>query len=167
MTNKTIQKVRRAYVTERRAYMDAKQRCTNPKHARWGDYGGRGITMCDKWLRGFAYFIADVGEKPSPTHSLDRIDNERGYSPDNCRWATAAEQVANRRPRKDTLWLTIDDETKPLRAWARQYGLDPASIIHRQRKGLTGRELIMPPMKARQTRLKPKSVDASFGHPVL
>lgn len=75
---------------------DMVARCTRPTHARYADYGGRGITVCDRW-RDFANFYADMGNRPEG-RSLDRIDNSAGYSLDNCRWATAAEQVANRRP---------------------------------------------------------------------
>lgn len=73
------------------------QRCTNPKHKNYHTYGGRGIAVCDEWRNSFERFRDDMGPKPSPTHSIDRIDNAKGYSADNCRWATPKEQSQNSR----------------------------------------------------------------------
>jgi len=75
------------------------QRCTNENLASWPDYGGRGITICDRWLKSFECFLEDMGEKPA-NRSIDRINNSEGYSPENCRWATASQQQKNRRPDK-------------------------------------------------------------------
>jgi len=74
------------------------QRCTNPNQPHYERYGGRGITVCDAW-RAFANFYADMGDPPTDQHSIDRIDNMRGYQPDNCRWATPSEQTFNQRKR--------------------------------------------------------------------
>lgn len=84
-----------------RIYRSMLSRTTNPRDASWKNYGGRGITVCDRWnpARGgsFENFLADVGERPADNLSLDRIDNDRGYEPRNVRWATATEQARNRR----------------------------------------------------------------------
>jgi hypothetical protein len=73
------------------------QRCTNPALDSWQYYGARGIAVCERWLS-FESFLADMGERPAGM-TLDRIDNDRGYEISNCRWATAAQQSQNRRPR--------------------------------------------------------------------
>lgn len=77
-----------------------RQRCSNPKNSHFRYYGGRGIRVCDQWQASFENFIADMGAKPSPKHTIDRINNEGNYEPGNCRWATYSQQNKNRRPRK-------------------------------------------------------------------
>lgn len=84
-------------------YHGMKRRCLNSKGEQYYQYGGRGIKVCDRWLgiHGFANFIADMGEKPTPKHSIDRINNNGNYEPSNCRWATAHQQNANTRNTKE------------------------------------------------------------------
>jgi hypothetical protein len=78
------------------------QRCRDPAAENWPRYGGRGISVCDRWLR-FENFYDDMGTKPSPQHSIDRIDNNAGYFKENCRWATSSEQRVNQRPRQRSI----------------------------------------------------------------
>ncbi len=76
-----------------------KDRCLNPNNLAFGRYGGRGIKICKRWLNSLFDFEKDMGPKPSPKHSLDRIDNDGNYTPKNCRWATHTQQCANKSPK--------------------------------------------------------------------
>lgn len=98
-----------------------KERCENIRSKSYPSYGGRGIRVCSRWSRSFEAFYADMGPKPSPKHSIDRRDNERGYEPGNCRWATKLEQCNNTRRNR---LLTHGSETDTMAQWARRLGVD-------------------------------------------
>lgn len=83
-------------------------RCNNEKSVPYKYYGARGIQVCDRWKNSFYDFIADMGERPTPSHSVERINNDGHYEPGNCRWATKLEQVMNKRPKAKL----INDITK-------------------------------------------------------
>lgn len=110
-----------------------RQRCRDEHCPGYPNYGGRGITICERWAD-FANFLADMGRRPSPKHSIDRIDNDGPYSPDNCRWATWAEQIRNRR---STRLLTAFGRTQCAKDWAVELGLHPSSFDFHLKRGET------------------------------
>ena len=83
-----------------RIWRDMINRCHYDRYHEREYYGGRGIVVCDRWRRSFASFYADMGDPPTDSHSIDRLDNDGNYEPGNCRWATSKEQSENRRPRR-------------------------------------------------------------------
>lgn len=105
-------------------------RCTNPKDKSYPRYGGRGIDVCARW-RTFENFLADMGEKPEGM-SIERIDNSRGYFPENCRWIPLAEQSRNRR---NVRLLTFNGKTRNLTEWSKEVGIDRETLLSRIKKG--------------------------------
>lgn len=107
-------------------------RCRNPHNKNFHHYGGRGITVCQEWVDSFETFFADMGPRPSPTHSLERKDNALGYTPDNCLWATRAEQQLNRRT---TRLLTYKGRTMCLKEWGKELETSPQVLAGRLQRG--------------------------------
>jgi hypothetical protein len=117
--------------TEYGSWCAMKARCCNPKTPHFHLYGGRGITVCDRWLNSFENFLADMGAKPSKAHSLDRIDNSRGYEPGNCRWATGTMQCRNRR---DNRVIEFGGAKRTVAEWAERLGVKYFTLMMRIRR---------------------------------
>jgi hypothetical protein len=117
--------------SEYRSWDGLIRRCTCSAEPSWHNYGGRGITVCERWLS-YENFLADMGPKPSRKHSLDRIDVNGNYEPGNCRWATVNEQQRNRRNNK---LVTFGSKTQCLTAWAEELHLPLYTLSQRLNRG--------------------------------
>lgn len=130
-----------------------KARCTNPKNAHYQDYGGRGLSYCVQW-ESFEVFLSDMGEKPKGM-SLDRIDFNQGYFPENCRWATPSEQARNKR---NNTQLTANGKTQCMQTWAEELKIPPATLSYRINHGWSHEAAINTPVLPRkQTALHRKT----------
>lgn len=132
--------------SEYRIWASIKQRATDRAK---GDtrryYFGRGIVLCEEWSQSFAAFLEHVGPRPSPSHSIDRIDNEKGYEPGNVRWATPCEQGRNTRRNK---LLTLGGKTMSLTEWADRLGINQTTIRMRlQTPGWTVEQALAVPVR--------------------
>lgn len=118
-------------------------RCEHRNNTAYANYGGRGIAVCDRWRESFANFLEDMGKRPAGM-SIDRIDNDAGYSPENCRWATATEQARNKRT---TLMLEHNGQTLPLATWAERSGINYGVLARRISLGWTPERVITQPAR--------------------
>ena len=133
----------------RKAWRGMRLRCENPKNPKWPIYGGRGITVCDRW-KAFANFFEDMGFPPDG-YSLDRIDNSRGYSKGNCRWASPLTQTQNRRCTK---MVNLGGEVMTVSECAARVGLPYNILIGRLRTGWTIERAVKTPPRAPRSRAK-------------
>lgn len=122
-------------------WVNIKTRCNNPNAYSYPNYGGRGISICKEWGGSFSRFLSDMGPRPSKLHSIDRINNDGNYEPDNCRWATQKEQANNQRTNHN---ITINGVTKTLQQWADESDITSSAILVRLKSGLNGHDLIAP-----------------------
>lgn len=127
------------YTPEYRVWKAIKYRCYSDKSDSYSYYGDRGITMCDEWKDDFEAFYRDMGPKPTPQHSIDRKDNDKGYSKDNCRWATQAEQQINKR---NSVFYYRDGVCRTITGWCRELGLNYERVYKRIRRGISFEDAI-------------------------
>lgn len=126
-----------AYSATYRSWLAMKDRCMRPKHQAWHNYGGRGIEVCQRWLR-FKPFLRDMGERPNGT-TLERLDTNGNYEPGNCVWATLEVQHSNKRTSRK---LTIDGETLTMAQWARRVGIGETTIRERLGRGWSSEDAV-------------------------
>ena len=107
-------------------------RCLNQNDKVYKNYGGRGIKVCDRWADSFENFLKDMGKKPSAKHSIERIDNNGDYSPENCRWATPKEQTWNRR---NTIYVDYNGKKIALPELAHQFNMKTSIVYKRLKRG--------------------------------
>lgn len=126
-----------------RTWAHMKERCTKPNCKQYPNYGGRGITICDEWLSFEPFMRWAIDNGYSETLTIERINNNKGYSPDNCRWATPFEQANNKRSNH---LYTINGITDTMTNWARLYGIKPMLVFDRLHKGWTEYEALTTPV---------------------
>lgn len=139
---------RRTKSPEHIAWCSMNQRCTNPNASAFKYYGGRGITVCERWLHSFENFLSDMGEKPSLKHSIERRDVNGEYNPENCYWATPVEQARNKRNNR---LLTYNGETRCLTGWADIIGISVSGLHGRLVKWTLAMALGSPPRSNRKS----------------
>jgi hypothetical protein len=135
------------------AWREMVRRCTYPRHHQFKSYGGRGITVCERWMR-FPAFLEDMGEAPEGL-SLDRRENSKGYDKANCRWATMKEQGRNRRNNR---LITLNGETHCISEWAEMIGAQNGTIYARLRTGWDVEAALTTPVGPRFSHPKRKAV---------
>ena len=128
--------------TEYRIWTGMKDRCLNRNTPQWINYGGRGIKVCERWLK-FENFFEDMGKRPEGL-SLDRINVDGDYEPSNCRWATRSEQQQNKR---NTKFIEINGVTKTFPEWQKEVGGHRTLVYERHKRGWRGERLLLPPKK--------------------
>jgi hypothetical protein len=124
---------------EYNVYNAMRNRCESPKNNSYERYGGRGIKVCERWKESFLNFYEDMGQRPSPSHSIERNDNDGDYEPGNCRWATDKEQCRNRR---STVMLTHNGRTQSMLDWADELGINRYTIMRRWQRGFTVEQIL-------------------------
>ncbi len=139
-----------------------RRRCRNPGFASYSRYGAVGVTMCEAWFSSFKTFYADMGPRPSDSHSIERMNGTKGYEPGNCVWATSEQQARNR---KSNRWLTIGSETLCMADWCARYKIKPATVYLRVKKGMSMLDAVTIPVLSPVER--PKGFFAKYGTKVL
>lgn len=135
-------------------------RCTRNTHRSFHNYGGRGITVCERWLTSFDFFYQDMGDCPKGM-SLDRIDNEKGYAPENCRWASWDVQASNKRV---CVYFEWNGQRLTLAEWGKILGIPYDVLRKRYRNGWNTEKILITPVDVRLSRNHPPLTHCKRGH---
>jgi hypothetical protein len=130
--------------TEYKAWCGIKRRCLNINDKRYPEYGGRGIKICDAWANSFEQFYKDMGERPSGSYSIERVNVNGNYEPSNCVWIHNAEQSKNRR---SNVIITHNGKTMILSEWAQETGLQSETISSRIKRGWSIADALTKPIR--------------------
>lgn len=131
---------------ERQCWNAMIRRCTDPNNIGYANYGGRGISVCERWLKSFDAFLSDMGPRPSIKHTVDRINTDIGYEPANCRWLTQRDQCRNKR---NNVNLTYHGKTMCAKAWADELGVSKSLILSRIKAGWTIERTLCQPVRGK------------------
>ena len=137
------------------SWSDMKQRCYNPKAQQYKNYGARGVSVCKRWLKSFAYFLNDMGERPYGM-TLERMNNNLNYEPSNCKWATRAEQTRNQRR---CVYLECDGKRMTVAEWAMELGRHQTTLRSRLRSNYP-LSLVLSPRKLLNGSISPAAMKA-------
>lgn len=125
------------------AWTEMKQRCNNPNHRAYPRYGGRGIAVCQRWQESFEAFYEDMGPRPTVDDTLERLDNEKGYCPENCAWTNRTHQQNNRRTNR---FITAHGKTMTISQWSREIGVGKQTLLARLNRGWPDEDVITIPL---------------------
>lgn len=135
---------KKAPTPEYKTWQKMKERCLSPTSKDYARYGGRGITICQRWKEDFSVFLEDMGLRPTPQHSLERRDNNGPYAPENCRWATKREQARNTR---NNVLLTWNGETHCISEWSEIVHISQLTLAERYRAGWSVERVLTTPVR--------------------
>lgn len=150
-----------ANTPEYKAWVQMKARCYTKSHTSYGSYGAKGVTVCLKWRKSFVKFLADVGPKPSARHSLGRINNRRGYFPDNVRWETWEQQNRNHGNNRVIYAL---GKSQSISAWSEEVGLPHSTISYRLDSGWPPEEALTTAKRGKRHAKNGTYIGNPYGH---
>lgn len=148
----------RKFRSEYQTWMGMKSRCLNPKTRNYNDYGGRGITICERWME-FENFFQDMGIRPTDNHSLDRLNNDGNYEPSNCAWVL---MIDNQNNRRNNVKATLHGKTLTLKQWSRELKINYSLLLRRKKEGWSDEKLLTKPIQKQKWRVSHRNSKGTF-----